>query len=234
MCRECLERFSHHRLQRKPLVSNTGMLHGTCITHVPWCTLGSLTRGGEKTFPEFPPHAQPAILRIWQEDHLGHISPCVFASFAIYYSFHIQIFHCLMEALNVISIESTLHILHGNKVISMVIVIAIVTWYEFPRSVQQEGFPVFAGLWCTFHEHRVVYRQQHGLKCVRVRTRTEKNGVCTTATQLWGSRPSINIISGYRDSQYEHKTIARSSYPYNEDFYIRKTASWYWNGPKVS
>ena len=35
-------------LQRKPLVSNPGKHHGTCVTHVPWCMSGSLTRGGGK------------------------------------------------------------------------------------------------------------------------------------------------------------------------------------------
>ena len=46
MRRECQERFSRHRLQRKPLVSDPGMHHRTCVTHVPWCMSGSLTRGG--------------------------------------------------------------------------------------------------------------------------------------------------------------------------------------------
>ena len=58
-------RFPRHRLQRKPLVNDPGMDHGTCVTHVPWCMSGSLTRG--KTFQAFPAHVQPAILRIWQE-----------------------------------------------------------------------------------------------------------------------------------------------------------------------
>ena len=59
-------------------VSDPDMHHGTCVTHVPWCMSGSLTNGfllsrwrGE-TFPAFPAHAQPAILRIWQEVH----EPC--------------------------------------------------------------------------------------------------------------------------------------------------------------
>ena len=43
--RECRERFPRHRLQRKPLVSDPGIHHGTCVTHVPWCMSGSLTRG---------------------------------------------------------------------------------------------------------------------------------------------------------------------------------------------
>ena len=46
MRRECRERFPHHRLQRKPLVSDPGMHHGTCVTHVPWCMSGSLNCGG--------------------------------------------------------------------------------------------------------------------------------------------------------------------------------------------
>ena len=38
--------FPRHQLQRKLLVSDSGMHHGTCVTHVPWCMSGSLTRGG--------------------------------------------------------------------------------------------------------------------------------------------------------------------------------------------
>ena len=45
------------------------MHHGTCVTHVPWCMSGSLTRGGGNTFPELPAHAQPIILCIWWEAH---------------------------------------------------------------------------------------------------------------------------------------------------------------------
>ena len=58
-----------------PQVSDPDMHHGTCVTHVPWCMPGSLTSGflwnrrRGKTFPAFPAHAQPAILRIWQEAH---------------------------------------------------------------------------------------------------------------------------------------------------------------------
>ena len=63
------ERFHHHRLQRKPLISDPGMHHGTCVTHVPWCMPGPLLAVAGKTFPAFPAHAQPVNLRIWQEDH---------------------------------------------------------------------------------------------------------------------------------------------------------------------
>ena len=54
-----------------PQLNDPDMHHGTCLTHVPWCMPGSLTSGflcnrrRGKTFPAFPAHAQPAILRIW-------------------------------------------------------------------------------------------------------------------------------------------------------------------------
>ena len=54
MRRECRERFPRHRLQRKPLFSDPGMHHGTCVTHVPWCMSGSLTRGGGENDPGIP------------------------------------------------------------------------------------------------------------------------------------------------------------------------------------
>ena len=51
---ECRERFPRHRRQRKPLVSDTDMHHGTCVTHVPWCMSGSLTRGDGENVPGIP------------------------------------------------------------------------------------------------------------------------------------------------------------------------------------
>ena len=54
MRRDCRERFPRHRLQRKPLVSDPGMHLGTCVTHVPWCMSGSLTRGGGEIIPDIP------------------------------------------------------------------------------------------------------------------------------------------------------------------------------------
>ena len=53
------------RLQRKLLVSDPGMHHGTCVTHVPWCMSGSLTRHGGENVPGIPSACAPAILRIW-------------------------------------------------------------------------------------------------------------------------------------------------------------------------
>ena len=55
--------------QRKPLVSDPGMHHGTCVTHVPWCMSGSLTRSGGENVPGIPGACAPAILRIWEEAH---------------------------------------------------------------------------------------------------------------------------------------------------------------------
>ena len=43
-----------HRLKRKPLVSDPGMHHDTCVTHVPWCMSGSLTCGGGENVPGIP------------------------------------------------------------------------------------------------------------------------------------------------------------------------------------
>ena len=55
MRREWRESFPCHRLQ---------LATPACITARAWCTSGSLTRGGEETFPAFPACAQPAILSI--------------------------------------------------------------------------------------------------------------------------------------------------------------------------
>ena len=59
--------FPRRRLQRKPLVSDPGMHHGTCAPHVPWCMSGSLAPGGGENVPGIPGAYTPAIFRIWQE-----------------------------------------------------------------------------------------------------------------------------------------------------------------------
>ena len=88
MCRECRERFPRHRLQRKPLVSDPGMHHGTCIAHVPWCMSRSLTRGGGENVPGIPDacatHNFTYLIRgPWEHmSHPSHWNPfwdqCVF------------------------------------------------------------------------------------------------------------------------------------------------------------
>ena len=67
--------FPRRRFQRKPIVSDPGMHHGTCVTHVPWCMSGSLTCGDGENVPGIPGACAPAILRIWQEAHgiLSHL-----------------------------------------------------------------------------------------------------------------------------------------------------------------
>ena len=60
--------FPRRRLQRKPLVSDPCVHHGTCVTHVPWCMSGSLARRTGVNVPSIPGACAPASLRIWQED----------------------------------------------------------------------------------------------------------------------------------------------------------------------
>ena len=62
--------FPHRRFQRKPLVSDPGMHHDTCVTHVPWCMSGLLTCGDGENVSGIPGACAPAILRIWQETHM--------------------------------------------------------------------------------------------------------------------------------------------------------------------
>ena len=53
--------FPRRRIKRKLLVSDPGMHHGTCVTHVPWCMSGSLTRSGGENVPGIPGVCAPAI-----------------------------------------------------------------------------------------------------------------------------------------------------------------------------
>ena len=56
--------FPRRRFQRKPIVSDPGMHHGTCVTHVPWCMSGSITRDGGENVPGIPGACASAILLI--------------------------------------------------------------------------------------------------------------------------------------------------------------------------
>ena len=49
-----LGQFFRHQLQRKPLVSDPSMHHGSCVTHVPWCMSGSLSRGDGENVAGLP------------------------------------------------------------------------------------------------------------------------------------------------------------------------------------
>ena len=54
MRREFREHFPRHWFQKKPIINDPGMHHGTCVTHMPWCMSGSLTRGGGENVPGIP------------------------------------------------------------------------------------------------------------------------------------------------------------------------------------
>ena len=73
-------------LQRKSLVSDPGMHHGTCVTHVPWCMSGSLTRCGRENVPGIPGACAPAILRIWQEAHGEYMIEYIYVGCYIIYA----------------------------------------------------------------------------------------------------------------------------------------------------
>ena len=46
--------FSPLSNSMETVVSDPGMHHGTCVTHVPWCMSRSLTRGGGENVPGIP------------------------------------------------------------------------------------------------------------------------------------------------------------------------------------
>ena len=73
---ECRERFPTRRLQRKSIVSDPGMHHGTCVTHVPWCISGSLTCGGGGNVPGIPGACALAILCTWEDTHGDAVKSC--------------------------------------------------------------------------------------------------------------------------------------------------------------
>ena len=65
-----------------PLVSDSGMHHGTCVTHVPWCMSGSLSRGGGENVPGNPGACATlnfaCLARgpcVTKEKELGHMTP---------------------------------------------------------------------------------------------------------------------------------------------------------------
>ena len=82
--------FPRRRFQRKPLVSDPDMHHGTCVTHVPWCMSGSLTCGNGENVPGIPGACAPGILRIWQEAHAA-LSPLRYRTTAVYQEYVITL-----------------------------------------------------------------------------------------------------------------------------------------------
>ena len=57
--------FSLPPTSKKPLVNDPGGRHGTCVTHVPWCMSGSLTRGGGENVPRIPGACTTRNFCIW-------------------------------------------------------------------------------------------------------------------------------------------------------------------------
>ena len=78
--------FARHWLKRKSIFSDPGMHHGTCITHVPCCMSGSLTRDGGENVPGIPGACAtrnitylargPWLLMTWRSKESGHQQPC--------------------------------------------------------------------------------------------------------------------------------------------------------------
>ena len=77
MRRECRQRLPRHRLQTKPQVSDPGMHHSTCVTHLPWCISGSLTRGGGENVPGIPGECATCnftyLVNSWVSVHTVHL-----------------------------------------------------------------------------------------------------------------------------------------------------------------
>ena len=76
MRREYRERFPCHRIQRKLLVSDPDMHHGTCVTHVPRCMSGLLTHGGGENISGIPEACATRTFTylarvLWQDDFTG-------------------------------------------------------------------------------------------------------------------------------------------------------------------
>ena len=75
--------FPRRRLQRKPLVSDPGMHHGTCVTHVPSCMSESLTRGSGENVPSIPGACATRNFTYlargpWWHEDLGRVSTFLF------------------------------------------------------------------------------------------------------------------------------------------------------------
>ena len=69
-----------------PRVNDPDMHHGTCVTcvtHVPWCMPGSLTRSGNGNVSGIPGTCPTSKLRIWQEAHEDKLIQCQYYSRAV-------------------------------------------------------------------------------------------------------------------------------------------------------
>ena len=136
------------RLQRKPLISDPGIHHGTCVTHVPWCMSGSLTCGGGENVPGIPGACAPAIWRIWQEAHVVdglHSTKYTTTTTKSYFLVYISIWfhtHQRFDTTNVNSTNETSHPIKEWQGYSITII-----YHDVPSGNQQLREPVLARLY---------------------------------------------------------------------------------------
>ena len=52
--------------------NDTGMHHGMCVTHLPWCLSGSLTRGGGENVPGIPPRMHNPLFYVSGKRSMAH------------------------------------------------------------------------------------------------------------------------------------------------------------------
>ena len=68
--------FRHCRLQRKPLVSDPDMHHGTCVTHVPWCMSGKRCRHSRRMRnPQFYVSIKRPMMTQFIDAYMHHQAP---------------------------------------------------------------------------------------------------------------------------------------------------------------
>ena len=85
--------FPHRRFRRKPLVSDPGMHHGTCVTCRDACR-DRLPAVAGKTFPAFPAHAHPQFCVsgkrpiAWESYHCRFDNNTVFSQRYVVFTVH--------------------------------------------------------------------------------------------------------------------------------------------------
>ena len=124
MRRECRERFPHHQLQRKPLMSDPDMHYDTCVTHVPWFISVSLTRGGGESVPAIPGacatlNCTYLVRGPWVSNHITcKVTAEITYRFPNFHGWIIKLFNCTpQDACNYLSMFGSKLINFTNKVL---------------------------------------------------------------------------------------------------------------------
>ena len=123
--------YPRRRFQRKPLVSNPSMHHGTCVTHVPWCMSGSLTCGDGENVPGIPGACAPAILRIWQQAHAVRVKHLVILISNLYTA-------QLRVILQYKTSQLTIVIMLGLETLISLVIKSFIWWYRVVVHTFQE------------------------------------------------------------------------------------------------